>query len=99
MPLSSKAKQVLGVHIAPSLVKRKGRGLSHNLGRDMRPSEPRAEPLADAQNLTHLTANCRKIKRELQVSLRISDLDSPANCMFRISLRLLNFLSPYKTAS
>ena len=72
----------LGVHIAPSLVKRKGRGLSHNLGRDMRPSVSRAEPLADAQNLTHLAENCRKIKSDLQVKLRISDLGSPANCMF-----------------
>ena len=87
------------MHIAPSLVKRKGRGLSHNLGRDLRPSVSRAELLADAQNLTCLAANCRKMKRDLQVSLRISDLDCPANCMFRISPRLLNFLSPYKTAS
>ena len=99
IPLSSKAKQALGVHIAPSPVKRKGRGLPHNLGRDLCLSVSRAELLADAQYLTHLAANCRKMKRDLQVSLRISDLDSLANCTFRISLRLLNFLSPYKTAS
>ena len=72
----------IGVCVAPSLVKKKGRGRFHNLDRDLRPSVSWAELLTDAQNLIHLAANCRKIKKDLQVSLRISNLDFPANCKF-----------------
>lgn len=41
----------------------------------------------------------RKIKKDLRVSLQVSSLGFLANCMFWTSLRLLNFLSPCKTAS